>query len=337
MSTEAAPTTTTQAAPIAPTPSASAPSEADIAAAMDALSTMTAAEIEAIESGQVPAVTPEPQVEAKPSEAAPEVKKDEPGVPERDPSKVGRLSLSGLSAESRSKLVEFKTLVAGGMPEDQAAAKIFGVTQPQQPEQKQEEPAAAAEVVPQEPPAELKAIQDEVVAKMAEIKQIKTAYGDATDAIIELNRLERKLERAQEQHERQASTEQQFQAEADKSLRRAMAEHSELWSNAKAGFAEKCDDEFVLASHKNDPILEQPDWPEKIAKRVKEKYFSRSDVQNADDGDEEPTIPPLPNQMVRLPGSLTGTTAVPGTLSEGGILAAFDSLTLEQQDAVLGM
>ena len=336
MSTEAAPATTPEtAAPVAPNPSpATAPSESDIAAALDSLSTMSAAEIEAIESGQVPAVAPEPEVEAKPSEAAPEIKKEEPATPERDPGKVGRLSLSGLTPEARGKMVEFKTLVAGGMPEDQAAAKIFGVTQP---EQKQEEPAATAEVVPPEPPAELKAIQDEVAAKMEEIKQIKAAFGDSTDAIIELNRLERKLEKAQEQHERQASTEQQFQAEADKSLRRAMSEHSELWSNAKAGFAEKCDDEFVLAQHKNDPILDQPDWPEKIANRVKEKFFSRSDVQNAGDDDEEPTIPPLPNQQVRLPGSLTGTTAVPGTLSESGLLAAFDSLTQEQKDAVLGM
>lgn len=57
------------------------------------------------------------------------------------------------------------------------------------------------------------------------------------------------------------------------SRRRALQKFGHLYSDPKTGFADYTDDEVILAEAKQDPVLDSPDWPEKIAERVMAKYF----------------------------------------------------------------
>ncbi len=224
------------------------------------------------------------------------------------------------------------------MSEAEAAAKVYSVAAPAATTKEGDEPTTEAEKQEPaaiEPPAELKSLEDQIAAKQAEIKLVKDSFGDTTDLLQELQDLKLDYRDAKREHERTAASAAIFQGEVNKSLSRVQADYSELWSDPKAGFESKCDDEFFLAQHKNDPVLKSPDWPEQIAKRVKEKFFSSYDVNNAGEEEDDPQIPPLPNQRVRLPGSLTGQTAAPGTITPGNVFATFDSLSEAEQLAVL--
>jgi len=54
---------------------------------------------------------------------------------------------------------------------------------------------------------------------------------------------------------------------------RAMVQFSALIKDDKSGFLQRCDDEIAAAQKNNDPIVTQPDWPEKIGQRVFDKFF----------------------------------------------------------------
>lgn len=348
MSTEAAPTTTTETAAtvetLTPDAAPAAPNEAEVNAAIESMGVLTAEQLAAMENGDfsslalAPADKGEGEGKAKTTDAE---KPAETPAATPDPKaaeKVHRLSLGGLAPESRAKMVQFKSLVTGGMSEAEAAAKVYGVAAPaattkegegQTREEEEQSPAAT------DPPAELRALEEQITAKKAEIEAVKANFGDTTDLLEQLQDLKLDLRDAKREHERTAASAATFQGEVNKSLSRVQAEYSELWSDPKAGFESKCDDEFLLATAKNDPVLSLPDWPEQIAKRVKEKFFSSYDVNNAGEEEDDPQIPPLPNQKVRLPGSLTGQTAAPGTLTPGNVFATFDSLSEAEQLAVL--
>lgn len=188
-------------------------------------------------------------------------------------------------------------------------------------------------------PESIQSIQTAIEAKRAEIAKVKAEYGDTTELTEALQDLKLDLREAQRTHERESASAATFQAEVGKSLQKVMADHSDLWTDVKPGkkksdFESYCDVELVLAEQENDPVLSRPDWPEHIATRVLEKFFKGRGANSAD-SEDDPQIPPLPKQSVRLPGSLTGTTAVPGALTEGGIMAAFESLSSADKDALL--
>lgn len=344
MSTETTPSTATETVtptiatiatetPTVVTTPVNAPSEAEVNAAIDSMGELTAAQLEAIEAGDFSGLAPTAKGDEKPKETT-ETTPTPTTTQETDKTKVHRLSLGGLAPESRAKFVEMKSLVAGGMSEAEAAAKVFGVAAA--PAAKETETPTETETPsPATPPPALQALQDQIAAKQAEIKAVKDEFGDTTELLEQLQDLKLDLRDAKREHEKHASTAEVFQSEVNASLKRAMSNLSELWSDPKAEFESKCDDEFLLAQAKNDPVLQASDWPEKIANRVKVKFFSGYDVNNAGGDDDEPTIPPLPNQRVRLPGSLTGQTAAPGTLTPGNVLATFESLTEDEQLAVL--
>jgi hypothetical protein len=343
MSTEATtPTETTTTVETSPSTATLAPSEAEVSAAIESMGELTAAQLDAIENGDFSSLAPPPadkgDGKSTPPDAGNTADTPAAAADPKSAERVHRLSLGGLPPESRAKMVQFKSLVTGGMSEAEAAAKVYGVAAPAATTKEGDEPAEEGEKqepAATEPPAELRALEDQISAKQAEIKLVKDSFGDTTDLLQELQDLKLDYRDAKRDHERTAATTATFQGEVNKSLSRAQAEHSELWSDPKAGFESKCDDEFFLAQHKNDPVLKSPDWPEQIAKRVKEKFFSGHDVNNAGDDEDDPQIPPLPNQRVRLPGSLTGQTSAPGTITPGNVFATFDSLSEAERNAVL--
>lgn len=319
-----------------------------MSAAIDSLGELSAAQLQAIENGDFSSLAsdapksedkkPEPQPQPEPK---PDAKGDEkPAAIKNDPANIHRLSLGGIAPEARAKLVQFTTLVKGGMSEAEASAQVFGTPKAAEAPKEGDKPADPAPDAPPAVPESIKSIEDAITAKKAEIARVKGEYGDTTDLLEQLSDLKLDLREAKREHERATATQASFQAEVRKSLDKVMADHSDLWTDVKPGqeksaFESYCDDEFLLADAKNDPVLQRPDWPEHIAKRVLDKFFKGRGVNNADPENEDPAIPPLPKQSVRLPGSLTGTTDAPGVLTPGNIMAQFDTLTDEQQLEVL--
>lgn len=296
-------------------------------------------------SGLVPDA-PKPEADKKP-DPKPEPKADgdkapEGDKPKSDPANIHRLSLGGMPPEARAKLVQFTTLVKGGMSEAEASAKVYGATAAKTSDTPKDgdKPAEKAPEITPEVPESIKSIEDAIAAKRAEIARVKSEYGDTTDLLEQLADLKIDLREAKREHERASANQASFQADVNKSLEKVMVDYSDLWTDVKQGqtksdFESYCDDEFLLADAKNDPVLQRPDWPEHIAKRVADKFFKGRGANSADSGDDDPTIPPLPKQSVRLPGSLTGNPDAPGVFTPGNIEAQFDTLTEEQQLEVL--
>jgi hypothetical protein len=64
-----------------------------------------------------------------------------------------------------------------------------------------------------------------------------------------------------------------FEQLEDESRSRALKQFDHLYSDPTTGCADYVEDEIILAEAKQDPILNSPDWPEKIFQRVMTKYF----------------------------------------------------------------
>lgn len=333
----------------APTPSnegnPSPPSDADVTAAIESLGELSSAQLAAIENGDFSGLAPDaPKLEGdKKPEPKPEGgdKAPEGGDKAKDPANIHRIGLGGLPPEARAKLVQFTTLVKSGMSEAEASAKVYGAPAAKTDAPKEgDKPVDPAPDATSAVPESVQAIEDAITAKKAEIARVKAEYGDTTDLLEQLADLKLDLRDAKREHERAAANQASFQADVQKSLEKVMGDYSDLWTDVKQGqtksaFESYCDDEFLLADAKNDPVLQRPDWPEHIAKRVVDKFFKGRGANSAGRDDDDPTIPPLPKQSVRLPGSLTGTTDAPGVLTPGTIEAQFDTLTEEQQLEVL--
>lgn len=350
-----APPASAPAAPVgdspapAPTPSnegnLSPPSEADVTAAIESLGELSSDQLAAIEKGDFSGLAqdaPKPEGDKAPTPAGDKV--PEGGDKSKDPANIHRIGLGGLPPESRAKLVQFTTLVKSGMSEAEASAQVYGTPAAKTPDTPPagDKPGEKAPEAPQAPevPESVQAIEDAITAKRAEIQRVKAEYGDTTDLLEQLADLKIDLREAKREAERASATQATFQAQVKQSLDKVMDEHADLWTDVQPGqtksaFETYCDDEFLLASAKSDPVLQRPDWPEHIAKRVVDKFFKGRGANSAGRDDDDPTIPPLPKQSVRLPGSLTGTTDAPGVLTPGNIEAQFDTLTEEQQLEVL--
>lgn len=337
----------------APTPSnegnPSPPSDADVTAAIESMGELTAAQLAAMEKGDFSSLVPDapkPEGDEKP-DPKPEPKADgekapEGDKPKSDPANIHRLSLGGMAPEARAKLVQFTTLVKGGMSEAEASAKVYGAPAAKTSDTPKDgdQPGDPAPDVTPAVPESVQTIEDAITAKKAEIARVKSEYGDTTDLLEQLADLKLDLRDAKRDAERASASQATFQAQVKQSLDKVMDEHADLWTDVQPGqtksaFETYCDDEFLLASAKSDPVLQRPDWPEHIAKRVVDKFFKGRGANSAGRDDDDPTIPPLPKQSVRLPGSLTGTTDAPGVLTPGNIEAQFDTLTEEQQLEVL--
>jgi hypothetical protein len=304
---------------------------------------LSSAQLAAIEAGDFSVLAGDaPKPDDKKPDPKPADAPNPGGDKKPDPANIHRIGLGGLPTEARAKLVQFTTLVKGGMSEDEAAAKVYGVAAPKAEPKPEEDkldgktPEATPEV-----PESIKSIEDAITAKRDEIKRVTNEYGDTTSLLEELADLKLDLRDAKREHERASASQSAFQAEVKQSLDKVMTDYADLWTDVQPGqeksaFEIFCDDEFLLASAKTDPVLQRPDWPEHIAKRVVDKFFKGRGANSAGRDDDDPTIiPPLPKQTVRLPGSLTGTSDAPGVLTPGNIEAQFDTLTEEQQLEVL--
>ncbi len=118
---------------------------------------------------------------------------------------------------------------------------------------------------------------------------------------------------------------------------RAMEAHADLMADAESPFLDLCEMTISLAQRNNDPILTEPDWPERIAKQVRGKFFKGAAARSAALVGSRPQIPvpPAPQARVRLPGSPVGGGFAPGSITPETALAEFDQLTPEEQETAL--
>lgn len=118
---------------------------------------------------------------------------------------------------------------------------------------------------------------------------------------------------------------------------RVLSAHADLIDAPGSSFMEFCEAEIVLAERRHDPMFHSPDWPEKIAQRVQDKYYLGGGANSAFSPRHvsPQVVPPAPHRRVRIPGSPAGIGFASGSLSSETAVAEFDKLSPEWQDAAL--
>jgi hypothetical protein len=253
--------------------------------------------------------------------------------PARSEEGPSRISLKALKPEDRARTVQALDLIRGGYAPADAFAEVFGISSLP--------PAVAAAVSEAEPAAEA---QDSSFPQVAELEnhlnylqqqyqQAKESYDPAaTDILEQMQDVKLDLREARRE---EAAASHAWTSEQSESHARAMESFGGLITDEGSGFLPLCDDEILLAEAKNDPILNQPDWPEKIGRRVMDKFFSGGAAHSPNSAGGLSWAPPAPRNSLRLPGSPVGPGFSAGSLSPETALAEIDKLTPEQQDAFI--
>lgn len=244
-----------------------------------------------------------------------------------------RVSIKALKPEDRARTVQALDLIRAGTAPADAFAEVFGISALP--------PAVAAAVsepVHEEAEAEADVPQvADLENHLAYLKQqyraAKESYDPAaTDLLEEMTDVKMELREARRE---QAAVNQSWMSDQAESHARAMEQYGHMITDPNSNFLPFCDDEIVLAEARNDPILNQPDWPEKIGQRVMDKFFRGQAAYSPNLMRGLSQIPPVPRQSVRLPGSPVGPGFSAGSLSPQTALAELDKLTPEQQDAFI--
>ena len=260
-----------------------------------------------------------------------------------DESAPARVSIKALKPEDRARTVQALDLIRAGRTPADAFAEVFGISpqaQTQAPEANDLAQVAAAEfygapdasahlgTAPQ-----VADLEQQLAALQQQYQQAKEAYDPtATDILEQMTDVKLDLREAR----REAATAgQHWQGTQAESHTRAMDAFAELISDPSSSFVPYCDDEILLAEAKNDPILIHPDWPEKIGRRVIDKFFNGHAAQSPAPARGASQVPPAPRHALRLPGSPVGPGFSAGALSPQTAMAEIDRLTPEQQDAFI--
>jgi hypothetical protein len=281
---------------------------------------------------------PEPQDHPKPEDED-EHEPDQPGPAGGAHDKV-RISIRGLQPEDRAKTIRAIDLIRTGKTAPEAFAEVFGI-QPQAAAPKPEEPAPA-EPRPQpqaEEPEAVKQWRTTVADLEREYEEKAAAYDpEAPKLLLKIQDAKIELREALREAKTQAAQAATFAAEQQASHARALVEFNDLLTTHPERFNDLLEAEITLAERRGDPMLQSSDWPEKIGRLVRAKYFK--DLPAARSAEPEPEtpptlIPPAPQQRTRLPGSPAGGGFAAGAVSAETALAEFDKLPPEQQEAAL--
>jgi hypothetical protein len=327
LSAETQPPTTSDAADDSglPSPLEQVLEEAD-------LTKMTDAQVADFESGD-----PERVESALAAQLAPRA----PG--EESATAPARVSIKALKPEDRARTVQALDLIRAGKTPADAFAEVFGISpqaQTMAPEAHDLAQVAAedfygAPVVSAALGAapQVSDLEQHLAALQQQYQEAKAAYDPtATDILEQMTDVKMDLRDARREA---AAVGQQWQGTQAESHTRAMDTFAELIADPTSSFVPLCDDEILLAEAKNDPILYHPDWPEKIGRRVMDKFFNGHAAQSPGPTRGASLVPPAPRHALRLPGSPVGPGFSAGSLSPQTAMAEIDRLTPEQQDAFI--
>lgn len=297
------------------------------------LSKMTDAQIRDFESGD-----PE-RVEAALAAVQPQAEPGDGAGEEVSALAPARVSIKALKPEDRARTVQALDLIRAGKAPADAFAEAFGITgQAQAAEGYAQEYGPFAEAAPEysqtrEAAPQVADLERHLSLLQQQYKQAKESYDPvATDIMEQMTEVKMDLRDAR----REASVvNNHWQGQQSESHTRMMDQFSDLITDEDTGFVSYCDDEILLAEAKNDPILNHPDWPEKIGRRVIDKFFKGHAANSPGHAKGTSLIPPAPRHSMRLPGSPVGPGFSAGALSPQTAMAEIDKLTPEQQDAFI--
>ena len=296
------------------------------------LTKMTDAQVADFESGD-----PERVESALAAQLAPRAPGDESATA------PARVSIKALKPEDRARTVQALDLIRAGKTPADAFAEVFGTSnQAQSLATEAHElaqvtaadfygaPDAAAHLGAAPQVADL---EQHLAALQQQYQEAKEAYDPtATDILEQMTDVKMDLRDARREA---TAVGQQWQGTQAESHTRAMDSFAELIADPSSSFVPFCDDEILLAEAKNDPILYHPDWPEKIGRRVMDKFFNGHAAQSPNPTRGASLVPPAPRHTLRLPGSPVGPGFSAGSLSPQTAMAEIDRLTPEQQDAFI--
>ncbi len=250
-----------------------------------------------------------------------------------------RVSIKALKPEDRARTVQALDMIRAGKSPADAFAEVFGITgQAHGGDGFTQEDASGYDEAfdysqSQMAAPEVAELEQHLTLLQHQYKQAKESYDPmATDLLEQMTDLKMDLRDAR----REASAvSNQWLGQQSDSHNRMMDQFSDLITDENTGFVSCCDDEVLLAEAKNDPILNHPDWPEKIGRRVIDKFFKGHAAQSPGHARGTSLIPPAPRHSMRLPGSPVGPGFSAGALSPQTAMAEIDKLTPEQQDAFI--
>ena len=246
-----------------------------------------------------------------------------------------RVSIKALRPEDRARTVRALDLIRGGRPPAEAFGEVFGYAA--MPHAQHESAAENAwQQHEHDSPPGVDALEHELALLQHEYRAAREAQDPAAGDVLErMTDVKLDLRDARREAAAAAVENSAWMAQQGESHARAMDMYAELITDGDSNFLPYCDDEILLAEAKNDPILHAPDWPEKIGRRVLDKFFPGNAAHSPASGRARSAIPPAPRHAVRLPGSPVGAGFAAGSLSPVTAAAEIEKLTPEQQDALI--
>lgn len=256
-----------------------------------------------------------------------------------------RVSIKHIPEGDRSLLMKALDLARAGKPLTEAMREALGGTvepaaapasqTPAAQEKPAEAPAPAFTATP-ETSARVAELQSKLQSLQAEYKEKQAIYDPtAADVLEQMQDVKLDLRDAARDAQTEVRQAQAFHASVLASRERAATAFAEDMKNPQ--FLDFAEAEITLAEIRRDPIMNSPDWPEKIAQLVKAKYFKEAVAQSAappETATRQP-IPPAPASKVRLPGSPTGSAFAAGAISPETAFTEISNLSADQIDAIL--
>lgn len=254
----------------------------------------------------------------KEAPAPPKPTEQPPETPQGDDLK--RISLKAIkSPEERAAVAQAVQLVREGKHETFAAAlaEVFKLNKADATATPPANPDAPPASTPPAVDTQIQEIETKIATLTAERKAARESFdydkseelGDQiADLKLDLRDAKREAASKAEAAKGDEAKQQQWEADEAASRDRALTKYGEKMTDPDSAFADYIEVEIALAERKNDHILSQPDWPEKIADRVNAKYFNGKEAAHSTS--QPPSqIPPAPPPGVRLPGSPVGNGA----------------------------
>lgn len=296
------------------------------------IDSLTTEQIEAIESGDQERIAAafEGVEPPQPNGDDPQ-NKDEPSNQDPGEAAPTRISLKAIkNEEERLALVNATAAVREGkyltLAEALGADPYFASRLPAAPPKADPEPPSEPDNSLESVETQIKDLREQRAAARKEFDYEKV--DELTDQIEDLTatRSRALIEQAETQRSEQA-----VEVQVDASRQRAFEKYAEQLTDPESEFADFVQAEIFLADKKGDGIFDQPDWPEKIADRVNEKYY-----RAAKSAPETAQVPPAPKQSgIRLAGSPAPGSADSKGFTPSTAFAQLNQLSSEEAEKLL--
>lgn len=306
--------------------------ELELAIASVDLGLLDEGQVEDLESGDPEKV--EKAVRAAQREEVARMAEDEDRLP-------GRISLKAIpTAEEKRCLIEATQMLRDGRASSlrEALDLASGTTGPDAAEPAQDRDGKL-EANEEKLPAANSDLQMRIDELERQRKHCRDIYDfEQADQLL-AQIVEARAEMRESRREQQvvSARVEEFAMAEDSSRERALQRYADFLETPDSEFNDWLDVEIALAEKRNDPILNSPDWPEKIADRTFQRHMVRSGGGTADFERDRGLHASRPSGRtgVRMPGSPVGGGANSMALTASAAMSEFERLSPEEQKDVL--